>query len=400
VACKTCTIAAIEEAINDLKKDSSPGVPWCTLGSTNAQVIEAKDIITGEVVARLLDICKLGDELFRLSPEELIKRNICDPVKVFIKDEPHKLKKISSDKLRLISNIAVVDQIIDRLLFKDQNSIEIENWETCPSKPGIGLNDEGLLTIAGNLRELLSVNGQIRSTDISGWDWSVQGWELDADAQCRIQLAGASEGSLFSFLVRARVHCIKNKVFALPDGRLVAQVGEGIQASGSLNTSSTNSRMRILVKLVAWIIFCNEQGVDPVRETVGSIAMGDDSDEVREDDRINELMEELGHSIKEETVTSGVAGSGFCSHTWRNDGLAEPDNVYKTLFRYFSHPPDSTTYLEWYAQLRNDLRNLSGSEKIFQVARAHAECAKSKYGCTTSQQWKEGPPAEAGSSKE
>lgn len=351
-------------------------MPWCTLGSTNRKVVEDPEIIIEATLERLQDLLGNGNEIFRMSPEDLIKRNICDPVKVFIKDEPHKWKKLNADKLRIISNVSVVDQIIDRLLFKEQNSFEIQNWQTCPSKPGIGLDDFGLQCVSENLRELLDATGSIRSTDVSGWDWSVQEWEFDADLECRLRLGGVPMDSLCGFLMRCRVHCLKNKVFAIPDGRLVAQTDPGIQASGSLNTSSTNSRMRILLRLVAYIASCDDRGLEPDLSTTRCIAMGDDSAEVNEDDDLVKYIEKFGHVISDNVVTTEVAGTEFCSNKWREDGLAIPVNVWKTAFRYFSHPPNSTTYLEWYAQLRNDLRNVTGLDRLFEVARAHAECAK------------------------
>jgi len=60
-------------------------------------------------------------------------------------------------------------------------------------------------------------------------------------------------------------------------------------------------------------------------------------------------------------------------------------NSVKTLFRFFSHPASSDQYLDWYAQLRNDLRNVPEVEDTLEIARAHAEWAKLN-GATTEQQ--------------
>lgn len=335
------------------------------------------ELVLNAVLTRLSDILALGDTIFSLTPSELIQKNVCSPIRLFIKDEPHKLAKIQQGKLRLISGVAVDDQILDRMIFGVQNNTEIDLWDQIPSKPGIGLDDHGLLKMSKTFKQMLE-KGPLRSTDISGWDWSVQDWELKADVEARIQLAGASDGSLFAFLARVRAYCVARKVFVLPDGTMVAQIRPGVQASGWYCTSSTNSRMRILAKVVAHLLWCEERGVAVEDEDLTNmISMGDDAVEGATDDGVLQYLEELGHTVKEVQLFDSLEGVEFCSHRWMHNGLAFPVTVWKTLFRFFSHPPTSASYLDWYSQLRNDLRNHPSWTTISEVALAHAEWAKS-----------------------
>lgn len=321
------------------------------LGSTNKAVLEHhEDLVRSSVVDSFVAAVRFGEEVFTMSPTELVRNGIRDPVRLFIKDEPHKASKFASGKFRLISGVSLRDQIKERLLCSRQNCAEILEWRTCPSKPGLGLDDSGLVDMADTFRSLLS-RCKLSATDVSGWDWSVQEWELFADAECRRRLAGAESGSLFDFLLRVQAYTVSRTVFVVPGGDMYSQDFGGIQLSGSYNTSSTNSRMRILASLVARQMV----GVSP-RGPVDMVAMGDDSVE-RLYPGVKDSLEKLGHGVKEVVTHETLDGIEFCSHRWFSNGLAELVPRFKTLFRYFSHPEKSASYPDWYTQLAWVLRN-------------------------------------------
>jgi len=357
--------------LSAVNRSSSPGYPWVSLGTTNGQVLDNYlDAIKDAVEKRLLQMSKFKDDIRNMTPEDLVELNICDPIKLFIKQEPHKLKKIVSGKLRLISSVSLVDQIVVRFLCRRQNNAEIETWESCPSKPGLGLNDEGLQVIAETARQMLK-RGTVAMTDVSGWDWSVQQWELDADADCRAKLAGAEDHSLFHKLLRAHAWCVGNPVFVIPDGSVWAQTFSGKQLSGDYNTSSTNSRMRVLASLVA-----RQAAGHSLDGPIDICAMGDDSFEL-EFDGLKDCLEEIGHSVRMVETTKKLEGLEFCSMEFREDGSAVPVNLHKTLYRFLTHK-DSPDYPSWMAQLSYELRHLVGSQydKVWGVIAARAERAK------------------------
>lgn len=354
---------------------STPGVPYCRLGSTNGQVLESHSEYVKELVAeRFIRVVKAGDKIFKMSPEELVRSGIRDPVRLFIKDEPHTKAKIEQGKLRLISGVSLVDQFWERKLSGLQNSAEIARWESCPSKPGIGLDDDGLRSVAKQIQK----EAVDTETDVSGWDWSVQEWELEDDAECRRILAGARVGSLFAFLLKVQAYCVAHSVFCLPTGELVSQEEGGVQLSGSYNTSSTNSRMRVLVSLNARLLKAGPGGELPglVSEgrlvgRVGVIAMGDDSVE-KGFEGIKQALESMGHKVKMVKMNESLSGTSFCSHKWNDDGLAEPETAIKTVFRFLSHPSGSPDYPAWYAQLAWVLRNHSNRVHLLGVSLGRA----------------------------
>jgi hypothetical protein len=359
----------IRRILRSVKADSTPGIPYSLLGQTNRQVLESsEDFVISEVVESFIrKVTPSNRGLFSWSAEQLFRRGIRDPVRLFIKDEPHKAVKITTGKLRLISGVSLVDQICERVLGQNQNNAEIAEWQTCPSKPGLGLDDDGLRALGQYFKRELNT-GPLLQMDVKGWDWSVQEWELLADAEARSQLC-VNSNELFSFLLKTNATCVARSVFCLPSGELLAQLDPGAQLSGSYWTSSTNSRMRILASLVARLLAGHR-----LTGEIGVAAMGDDSVE-RSFSGVKEGLESLGHTIGMENTTSELRSVSFCSHEWKEDGLAYPENPYKTVFRFLSHRGDQASFLDWYSQLSWVLRHHPDRDKFLGPCFARVERA-------------------------
>lgn len=357
----------MDDVLGHVVGDSTPGIPWMKLGQKNKDVLENHtQLIKDAVVESFIRSVVAGESIFSQSPDELIRNGLRDPVRLFIKNEPHGLKKIQSGKYRLISGVSLRDQLKERILGSLQNNAEIESWTTCPSRPGVGLNDEGLLIMGENFKEELKEGG-IMETDVSGWDWSVQNWEIKADVECRRRLAQASEDSLYAFLLRVQAYTIASTVYTVPGGEMIRQGVLGIQKSGSYWTSSTNSRMRVLASLVA-----RQMAGIKLTKKVGVSAMGDDSTE-RHFDGAKLCLERLGHKVKFVKTNFKLAGISFCSHEWLESGLAIPETAPKTVFRYLSHPKVADGYPEWFAQLDWTLRHHPDRNRLLRVCRARVD---------------------------
>jgi hypothetical protein len=362
---------SIERSLN---KDSTPGYPYAALASSNKKLMdEHGDLVWKLVVDRLNTWAEYHGDYNSMEAEEMVEKNFCDPVKLFVKDEPHSKEKVAKGKFRIISSVSLVDQIIERLLHSKQNMNEIEMWDTCPSKPGLGLHDDGMKLIEKSIERLLSVNGKVMCTDVSGWDWSVQQWELEDDMECRWRLAGQTEDSLFAHLCRVNAMVVGKSVFVDSDGICYAQPEGGVQLSGRYCTSSSNSRMRVIATMHARI----EAGLEPTYNgKIGIDAMGDDSNEVHAPEIIEKFYC-LGHTIKEVSVHDKVAGVEFCSQIFNQDGFAYPAKPSKTAFRFFGRPTTNTEYPDLWPQLSFYLRHLVGDEKekIGKLAMARVEGA-------------------------
>lgn len=262
--------------------------------------------------------------LERMSAEELVRKGFCDVVRLFVKNEPHSEAKVRSRRFRLISSVSLVDQVVERVLFSIQNNHEIANWKTIPSKPGIGLDtDDQIAAIWNSVVGYLS-KGQLAQSDVTGWDFAVKGWLLDAEAVMRVRLANCPIDSPFGVAVRARYVCMKRKVFYLSDGRMLAQRVDGIQPSGSYTTGSSNSRERVLVSRIVGASW--------------AIAMGDDCLE-KFLSHASERYAAIGFPLKDYRLC--VDKFEFCSHEFVDEVTAIPVNWGKTLFRLLSKRYDA-----------------------------------------------------------
>jgi len=332
-------VAVLTERINwqldnTVNIDSKPGVPYARNVADNAQFIkEERDMIIELVIDRLERLA-LSD--LTAKPVDLVKMGMCDPVRLFVKDEPHSKRKRLENRWRLISGVSLIDQLVERLLFSGQNKLEIATWMTHPSAPGLGLSDDN------QLRELyLRVKGLIGSgraaeADVTGFDWSVKAWELMLDAEIRCDLMSAS--ALTRRLIMNRVHCLCNTVYSLPSGKMLAQTIPGVQLSGSFNTSSTNSRIRVMIAFAIGALW--------------AIAMGDDC--------VEDFVEgaeakyaKLGHPIKMYNERSASSGFEFCSQLFTETG-AHPVDGTKTLYRLLEQKEITP---ELIYQFRMEMRN-------------------------------------------
>jgi len=362
-------------------KDSHPGYPWCKLGRDNGMVLNGYgNTIWTEVAKRIDAILQYGDSVFSMTPEELVRNGLCDTVKVFIKKEPHSLTKIAQGKLRIIASVSLVDQIVTRLLCMRQNKAEINTWQHCPSSPGMGLHDDGL-AIIWETAQTFDRSGEICETDISGWDWSMQQWELDLDAVIRSELMGVTPDSGLAHLLKAHAYIVGHSVFAMPDGELLAQTVAGGQLSGDYNTSSTNSRGRIIGSLAArykcGYSMLSKAEYERKFPQLGIKAMGDDSFEIWFEG-LEEALESIGHTVKMCVKRPGLSGFEFCSQVFVGRGKAYPVDFSKTLFRFLSHNPADPKYPEYRAQLFWYFRHLPPdlSQKVKRLADARVERAQ------------------------
>ncbi len=260
-----------ELAIRDLEPTSTPGYPYHRLGHTIGAVLADPVVcarIKKEACARVRKLASLRPEEVKagisLDPCYALKTGISDPLKLIIKKEPTSGKKIRASKWRFILAMSLVDQLVERILFRQQNNAEIEAWADISSKPGMGESDEDTQLLA----DFVQHNGLNVTTDASGWDNSVPADLLVEEAERRIKCC-PSAPSWWCAAVRNVMFLSTVKITLLSDGTLWARVIPGAMASGRYVTSSSNSAIRAMV----------DRYVDATKDTTrpASMCMGDDA---------------------------------------------------------------------------------------------------------------------------
>lgn len=278
-----------------------------------------------------------------VTPSELVCDGYCDPVRVFVKNEPHSFSKISEGRFRLIMNLFVVDQLIERYLYEIQNNLEVCNVASLPVKAGMGLHDAGLLALDCSLSKIKSP----LATDAKGFDMGVRDSQLNADCTRRQILTGLPSDSMVCRAMRKRVHCLARSRLVFPDGNTFDQMQPGIQKSGSYNTAATNSWIRYAV--CAEINNCEPVGVEL------AMTMGDD------------CVESCLYGAERALLTSYaefgweiVRGDEieFCSTSFETDTKWYPQSWAKTVYSYLhSSFPSEELLLQAHASLRFTLRH-------------------------------------------
>lgn len=315
----------VDRLLNDVPGRSSPGAPYFQFGARNADLIRdyRPELVEG-VRTRIVFLCKaVPRAVNELDARGLVSLGLCDIVRVFVKNEPHKREKIQSLRERLIMSISLVDQVVERFLYAPQNRLEVERWTECPSSPGIGFDDETNRVTFGLFKPYMDT-GILRTSDISGWDWCYKPWLEYADCEIRVKLAGLDHDHPLANAMRTRSLCALRSVFSLSDGRLFELGFDGIMKSGRYVTSSTNSRARVLLADVVQLRQTGQHG--------WCRSMGDDAGESHADGAVD-AYEALGFRVKEYEECDGQFE--FCSHLYK-DGRAEPLTWAKTLYRYLS----------------------------------------------------------------
>lgn len=308
-----------------VKRSSSPGLPWNLLCAKNASLIaEYGNEIVEAVCARvhLLSSTDLyarleAGELVNDCEEWLVQEGYVDLVKLIPKDEPHSRRKREEKRVRLIALVSIVDSLVERALCSTQNATEISQWRTCPSKPGMGQTDADAAAIRAAIESHDTAKAE---ADISGFDWSVKEWELLFDARVRCSLAGALPGSLYHRILMNRIFCFSRPILVTGAGQCFSLVIKGMMLSGSYLTSSTNSRIRILLAFLAGASWAIAMGDDCVEEFITEAPS---------------VYERLGHPLKNYDKCGDTFN--FCSVDYAPTG-AYPSDPSKTLYRLLEQP--------------------------------------------------------------
>jgi hypothetical protein len=249
----------LRRVIMALDFTSSPGVPYLHTYSTLRDLFKWDGACLDE---RVVDW--MWEEICAWRRGELEP----NPIRVFIKEEPHKLEKIETGRLRLIASVAIREQLVDHMLMDSQDKLEAAHWDESPFKPGMKF-------VEGGLRHFVGRPG-ILACDKSSWDWTVsQALEVDLEFRrrmCLDQYTNPDAYAAWSDLMGRRFRELYgDPILQLSSGRSFRQQTYGLVKSGSVNTISTNSHLQLAYHLLAW------ERLWPGDEAPPIMCLGDDT---------------------------------------------------------------------------------------------------------------------------
>lgn len=218
-----------EEILKDIEWDSSPGYPWCIQYTTNRQLFK---VVDGQV-------CPVQSDMVWQIVQARLEDRGHDPIRLFIKPEPHSQKKVREGRFRLISSVSIIDQLIDQMLFGSFNNRLIDTHGYHPIKTG-------WTPYIGGWKQI-PVSGFV-CADKSSWDWTVKPWLNYMDLEIRKELCRNLTDQWIE-LAEWRYQKLFGDgcEFITSGGLHLFQEGGGVMKSGCVNTISSNSIMQCIL---------------------------------------------------------------------------------------------------------------------------------------------------------
>lgn len=237
--------------LTNIEWDSSPGFPYLYEYPSNRSFFAVVDGIPH--ITRVQAVWKMV--------EKRLRNRDSDPIRLFIKPEPHTKKKIAQKRYRLISSVSIIDQLIDQMVFGFQNKSFLDNNHYTPVRVGWGWMKGGWRSI--------KKDGMV-ACDKTGWDWTVSAWLVELELEVRSRLVFGDNKDKWLDIAKFRYHELFVKNEFMTSGGLVFKVNEpGLMKSGCVNTIVSNSIMQVLLHSRVSVELC--------KPVYNMWAMGDDT---------------------------------------------------------------------------------------------------------------------------
>lgn len=204
---------------------SSPGYPYLLDTPTNEVMFGVVNGVPSEAAL----------ERVWVLVQDRIRDPTPDPIRLFIKPEPHKVKKLVDGAYRLISSVSVIDQIVDHMLFDQMNDLMTANFVDIPPKIGWSPVNGGWKIVPRNWL----------SMDKKHWDWGCQPWIFELLYTFRARMCTNRDSPHWPEWVRLAQGRYKalygDPLFVTSLGVKLRQKQPGVQKSGCVNTLADNS---------------------------------------------------------------------------------------------------------------------------------------------------------------
>lgn len=340
---------AIDDIKGDIKPDASPGVPHARFCRENKSLFSFFGERFNDIVLDRIELILNTsiEDLKNMSRKERLDSNLVDPVRVFVKNEPHTKEKINTGRVRLIMSVSLTDKIIEMLLSRHLTKLEIQNWKNIPSKPGIGFSEEDAACVYADVMN----GGPMSYTDVKSWDWNVKQWQVLDEANFCILLAN-NPSDCWKHLLIAKAYLETESIYQFSDGTLVQPNYAGIVNSGKFRTSKSNSFMRVRI---ADLIGAKK-----------TIAAGDDSVESTVPDAIAKYLE-LGIVVKEYLPVKD--SFEFCSHYYGPKGSYALNKEKMVMNLLHQTPKDISEYLVAFMGFEAELCTRPDYQDILELIR-------------------------------
>jgi len=207
---------------NRVNPKSSPGYPYYHDYSTNKDLFDSYRKQSSD--GSLSTFIPLVREQIRQYLE--VEDFKGDPVRLFVKQEPHKKKKLRDGRVRLIFSVSVIDQVIDHLLLDPSLDAMYDRHHQVPNKVGMSFYNGGTNLFFRYLDDGLK-RKHWGSTDKEAYDWTTPIDAYIADEERRNRSCRNKDSEhyeLWKRLFHLRNEATYRGLVITSDGRLYAQL--------------------------------------------------------------------------------------------------------------------------------------------------------------------------------
>lgn len=327
-----------KKALEEIDPKSTPG--YCILsvyGTTNGEILKWDGFAYDPERVRMFK-----EVVYYRFQQLLNGENVADDIKVFVKQEPHKLKKLAEGRVRLISAVSLIDSTVDRILFGWLGRAVLNSVGYTPCLVGWSPVRGGWIPFQDRFR-----GKPTNCLDKEAWDWTVTDWLVDVWLEVVLEL-GLGHAPWWADMVRLRFKILfEDCVFRFEDGTRVRQGTKGIMKSGCFLTIILNSLGQSILHYAAM------QRMGHALNYREPLVLGDDTvqEAVPELELYVQHLEQLGARVKGAKVMHFVEFAGFAYDGqfcypayWQKHlfNMAHSDNLREMLPNYqylYVHEP-------------------------------------------------------------
>lgn len=328
-----------------LNPDANPGAPYAVSQQKKFEfVVSNVDNVAALAQLRLFLVSVIDPvELRHTDPVGLVRSGLVDPYYVIEKNELYEYERKPA---RIIISCSVVDELVDKALFKPGDSFRQQHYGEHSYMVGLGMDDVNASVVvesyAACVRESAALDptvSSLRSIDVSTNDFSITEAQLERVANRRADIA-SGDSTVFRRACVNRALCTSRGLMVFADGTLLCQTVYGYQKSGKGDTTSTNTLCSREDNLRVQYL----HGIENARRAFPSLAAGDDSLVVDLPDLVTKYRA-IGKIIKDDASTNDGDSFDFCSHRYARGQRPLPKRDAKAFLKLLSDGPDLSKYV-------------------------------------------------------
>jgi len=245
-------------------------------------------------------------------PAWYYQNNLHGLVHPFEKDEPHPPRKAVLGKWRIVNGLCIIDQLIERVLFRPFVD-QLKSLYPCSAAVvGVGFSDDHSSLLSSEIVDSFTMS-RTYAMDVSGWERSLGRNLLIAASELLIaRIRNPQNYKCVIHCIRLHIRMLTNPLLIVPSSdrtsyELVARSNPSGMLSGSYMTTTYNTLSRVLIAYDCGALSVKAAGDDSIEELPCSI------------EEYRRRYEEVGFTLREVELLDNN-NIKFCSHHFRRVG--------------------------------------------------------------------------------